>query len=120
VELPPRTPTVINAFLEGCRNCDTALAGWRDRDGAALLEAGIPVVNVALGAVSLDWAKSWMLDANLVVDVGGRTVFGPADVDGFETLVVDERGAVRLRDRPGSPGFVDRVRGAVTALQRPH
>ncbi|MEW5848239.1 MAG: hypothetical protein AB2A00_05465 [Myxococcota bacterium] len=76
----------------------------------------IPVVNVALGTVSLEWAREWKLEENLVVDVSGTTVFLPAEVQGFETLLVDETGVIRLRERPDAPGAVDRIRGAMAVL----
>jgi hypothetical protein len=118
MDLPPTRPTVINAFLQDCKGCGPAFLAWRDH-GATELGQDAAVVNVALGTVSIEWARAWKLDQNLVVDVSGTVVFTPVSVEGFETLIVDEHGAVRLRDRPDQPGFSARVQGALAALRRP-
>ena len=80
------------------------------------LEFGVPVINVAYGNASEEWAKSYGVDERLVYDPGSALV-QPLGIGTFTTLVMDAEGNVIHRDYPRNPGYADRVRAALETLQ---
>jgi peptidyl-prolyl cis-trans isomerase A (cyclophilin A) len=114
----PSTPVVVNVWLQGCADCAPAFdaeIALQERGG---LKVDVPIVNVAFGEATAEWANAHGVGHNLVFDPGGRSIVHPLGITTFTTLVLDEQGEVRLLDSPVLPGFADRVVGATRALVR--
>jgi hypothetical protein len=114
--LPPGQPTLINVWLEGCRDCMPAFEAWRDLHQQGRVPAGVHIINVAYGQASPSFAAAYGLSEHLLFDRGGSAVVNPLGIGTFTTLVVDAEGRIRMRDRPDSVGFVERLQGAFAVL----
>lgn len=114
VTLPPGEPSIVNVWLEGCRDCMPAFEAWRDLRDA--LPRDSPIINIAYGKADTAWARQWRTDDRLVFDSGSHVV-RPLGIDSFTTLVVNADGNIVFRDRPDGPGFAQRMRGALNALR---
>lgn len=114
VTLPPGAPSIVNVWLQGCRDCMPAFKAWRDLRDA--LPEDLPIINVAYGQADPEWARQWRTDDRLVFDSGSYVV-RPLGISSFTTLVVSGDGTIVFRDRPDGPGFAERMRGALAALR---
>ncbi|MEW5853863.1 MAG: hypothetical protein AB2A00_34130, partial [Myxococcota bacterium] len=116
VTLPMSTPAVIQVWLQGCQDCMPAFEASKALEARGGMDVGLPVVNVAYGSASTSWAQEFGLDQRLVFDPSGGALVRPLGIGTFTTLVIDEQGYVRLRDRPDNAGYAERVTGAARAL----
>ncbi len=117
VTLPMATPVVINVWLQDCADCQTAVEAWQALQESNGLEAlQLPVVNIAFGGAGLDWAASHKLDERLVYDPAGKALVRPLGIGSFTTIIMDELGYIRLKDRPDQAGFEHRLVGAARTL----
>jgi hypothetical protein len=119
VTLPMDTPVLVNVFLQGCADCFSAFESMKEIEAQEPLanRVGLPVVNVAYGRASEDEARRFGVGERLVVDPAGEALVQPLGIATFTTLIIDETGRVRLRDRPNQPGYVDRLLGAARVLK---
>jgi len=115
VVFPPREPTVVHVWLQGCADCMPAFEAQKRHVDAGAYE-GIPVVNVAFGRADTSWATSYGVDRLLVFD-DGSAVVRPLGIGTFTTFLVDEEGDIRFRARPDEVGFVNRLHGALVATR---
>ena len=72
--------------------------------------ANIPVINVAYGSATQEWAKKYGVAERLVFDPAGKLIVRPLGISTFTTFVLDKDGTILLRDRPDRSGFVDRIK----------
>ena len=118
VTLPMSVPVVVNIWLQDCADCQPAVDAWQaiqEEQGLAALE--LPVVNVAFGGANVDWASLHKLQDRLVFDPSGGALVRPMGIGSFTTVIMDETGTIRLKDRPDQPGFAQRLIGAARVLQ---
>jgi len=113
VTLPMKTPALVHVWLEGCADCMPAFEAMKEYSPE---DPGIPVVNIAFGSSREEWAREYGVAQTLVFDPSGEGVVHPLRISSFTTLLMDEQGYIRLRDRPDRPGYKDRVSGAWKAL----
>ncbi len=115
VALPGERGAVVHVWLQGCADCMPAFEAHKRIVDAGGLGVALPIVNVAYGEVSTEWAKRYGLTDALVTDSGAQLV-QPLGISSFTTLVIDRRGRVVLRDRPDQPGYLERVRTAASVV----
>lgn len=115
VALPGERGAVVHVWLQGCADCMPAFEAHKRMVDAGGLGVTLPIVNVAYGEVSTEWAKRYGLGDHLVSDSGAQVV-QPLGISSFTTLVIDRRGRVVLRDRPDQPGYLERVRTAASVV----
>jgi peptidyl-prolyl cis-trans isomerase A (cyclophilin A) len=116
ISLPMPTPVVVHVWLQGCPDCAPAFEAMKALGSHDALEVDVPVVNVAYGEATTEWAAAHGVGHNLVFDPGGAAIVKPLGIGTFTTVVLDEQGRVRLRDSPVTRGYADRVIGATRAL----
>lgn len=110
LELPPRSRSVVNVWLQGCADCMPAFEAMAQLQLHGGLGSDIPVVNVAYGEADETWATRYGVSTNLVFDGAGANVVRPLGIGTFTTLIVDPDGRIIHRDRPDRPGYAERVR----------
>jgi hypothetical protein len=108
--LPPSTPTVLQVWLQGCRDCMPKFENARRAWSSGEL-AGVPIVNVAYGRVDLAWAKKWGVNQRLVVDKGSVLV-KPLGIGTFSPIVMFPNGRWRYVPVTES-GYGDALREAI-------
>jgi peptidyl-prolyl cis-trans isomerase A (cyclophilin A) len=116
ITLPMTTPVVVHVWLQGCADCAPAFEAIQALEAKGGLRVDVPVVNVAYGEATPVWATAHGVGHNLVFDRGGTAIVKPLGIGTFTTVVLDEKGRVRLLDSPVLPGYADRVLGATRAL----
>jgi thiol-disulfide isomerase/thioredoxin len=111
---PVRGPVVVNVWLEGCADCMPAFEAWSEIAATHALD-DVPVMNVAYGHASEEFARKYRVDRSVVIDRGEYVVnrFG---IGTFTTLVLDRAGNERSRASPVVPGYVERVKSAYNAI----
>lgn len=114
VTFPLGKPAIVNVWLQGCGDCMPAFETWRGMKGT---RHRVPVVNVAYGSGTLDWAESYGVGENLVNDPGGAGVVRPLGIGTFTTYVLEADGRIRWTGHPAQPGFADQLAAAVDALE---
>ncbi len=82
---------------------------------AGQLEFGVPVINVAYGSASTEWAAEYGVDERLVLDPG-NVLINPLGIGTFTTLVLDADGRIVHRDYPRDSGYAGRVQAALQKL----
>jgi hypothetical protein len=108
---PPSTPTLVNVWLQGCSDCMDAFEAHKKLVASGSLPK-VPVVNVAYGNASAEWAAEWAVSENLVLDRDGKAIVHPLGIGTFTTFLVGARGEILFRGRPGSPGFLEELTDA--------
>lgn len=112
---PTGVPSLVNVWLQGCPDCLPAFTAWKALHDGGQLPAHINVYNVAYGSADPAWAASFSVAEHLHLDDGAVFV-RPLGISSFTTLLLDQDGVVRLRDRPDSAGYADRITGALRVL----
>ena len=120
IQLPQSTPLVVNVWLQACQDCMPAFEAAAALERAGGLGVHVPVVNVAYGQASPEWAAKYGVAENLVFDPAGASVVQPLGISTFTTLVIDAKGSVRHTDRPDRAGYKERVVNAVRMLTNEH
>jgi hypothetical protein len=110
-------PAIVNVWLEGCADCMGAFSAWQKGRDGYLREWPLPVINVAYGKASMDFALQYKVDDQLVFDPTGSVVVQPLGIGTFTTLVFDEKGNLLHRDRPDRSGYADRVFKAASQVK---
>ena len=118
--LPLGRPLVVNVWLQSCQDCMPAFQAWHDiveqkRLAPQLASASASVYNVAWGSADAAFAGRYHVDDNLVFDSGDALV-KPLQITSFTTFVLDKDLRVRMRERPDSVGFAERLAGALQIL----
>jgi hypothetical protein len=116
VSLPQRA--VIQVWLQGCADCMPAFRAFRDSYPALKEAWGLPIINVAYGEATVDYAKEYRVHDQLVFDPKGTALVNPLGIGTFTTLVVNERGEVVHRSRPTDEGYVESVRDAINKVRQ--
>lgn len=111
--MPPPVRSVVNVWLQGCTDCMPAFNAMAQLQSEGGLNVHAPIINVAYGEADQTWARRYGVATNLVFDPGGLSVVKPLGIGTFTTLVIEPDGTIIHRDRPDSPGYVERVRAAV-------
>jgi hypothetical protein len=111
--MPPPTRSVVNVWLQGCSDCMPAFNAMAQLQSEGGLSVDGPIINVAYGEADPEWARRYGVANNLVFDPGGVSVVTPLGIGTFTTLVVEPDGTIVHRDRPGRPGYAERVRNAM-------
>jgi hypothetical protein len=114
--LPLGEPAIVHVWLQGCSDCMGSFNAYRDMRSRGELDFGVPVVNVAYGNASEEWAAEYGVDERLVFD-SGQALVQPMGIGTFTTLVMDAEGTVVHRDYPRDRGYAKRVRAALQTLQ---
>jgi hypothetical protein len=113
--LPGTQGAVVHIWMQACADCMPAFDAHKQLAESGGLRVPLPIVNVAYGRASPEWAASYGLAEHLVFD-NGSSVVGPLGVSSFTTVVLDARGRVVLRDRPDRAGYAERVQAAAQVV----
>ncbi len=116
VALPQSSPMIVNVWLQGCPDCMPAFEAYRAVHTSGGFGVDAPVVNVAYSNATVEWAKQYGVEQNLVLDPDGAALVNPLGIGTFTTLVIDRRGDVVLTDRPDRIGYAARVSDAVRRI----
>ncbi len=108
-------PLIVHVWLQGCGDCMPAFEAMRRlHEGGNVMP--LPVINVAYGRASKQWAQRYGLHDPLVFDAG-ENVVRPLGIGTFTTLVVDGDGTVLERVRPTQSSYIKRILAAARKTQ---
>jgi hypothetical protein len=110
-------PAIVHVWLEGCADCMGAFRAMKEGRDAFVESWPLPVINVAYGKSSMDFALEYKVDDQLVFDPSGAAMVRPLGIGTFTTLVFDAEGNLLHRDRPDRPGYQDRVFQAASQVR---
>ncbi len=114
VRLPLDGPAIVHVWLQACPDCMPAFEAVK-RMARDQVELPCPVVNVAYGSASPEWAAEYGVNESLVLDATGSAVVSPLGIGTFTTLVLDADGGVHAIEYPHQDGYLERIRAAARA-----
>ncbi len=106
-------PVIVHVWLQACADCMPAFEAVREL-AARDVQFPCPVVNVAYGQATPEWAAQYGVEKSLVFDPGTALVH-PLGIGTFTTVVIDAEGFVRAQEIPTQPGYLERVCAAAEA-----